>query len=274
MTGSADGVVRLYRNYDPAAGQGPVQMVSTFRGLNEVIQMKNGSGMIMDWKQSAGSLLVGGDSRVIRVWDVHTETQVLDLDTNADSSVTSMMSEHGSSSTFVASFADGEVKVFDRRLEEEDAVVRSYADHGSWVQNVRWHPTFPGQFLSASLDGEMKLWDLRGPDRAIQTWNMHPSGISAFDVHPQTGVFAASSAITPTHWRDQRVMVQSTTRSVPLSSFSVPTGIGSVPHYSRSGGGPSPYIPRGTSLVFHPMEMLYGVGGPDGTIRIMGCKFT
>jgi regulator-associated protein of mTOR len=73
----ADGVVRLYRNYDPTGGQDPVQMVSAFRGLNEVIQMKRGSGVIMDWKQSAGSLLVGGDSKIIRVWDVHTETQVL-----------------------------------------------------------------------------------------------------------------------------------------------------------------------------------------------------
>lgn len=73
----ADGVVRLYRNYDPYTGHGDVQMVSAFRGLNEVIQMKRGSGIIMDWKQSGGTLLVGGDSRMIRVWDGHTETQVM-----------------------------------------------------------------------------------------------------------------------------------------------------------------------------------------------------
>ena len=41
-----------------------------------------------------------------------------------------------------------------------------------------------------SLDGEVKLWDLRGADRAVQTWNIHPTGLAAFDVHPQTGVFA------------------------------------------------------------------------------------
>ena len=28
----------------------------------------------LDWKQSTGSLLVGGDSRVIKVWDAQTET--------------------------------------------------------------------------------------------------------------------------------------------------------------------------------------------------------
>lgn len=48
---------------------------------------------------------------------------------------------------FIASYADGVVKVFDRRLEE--AVVRSYNAHNSWVQNVRWHPMFGGQFISA-----------------------------------------------------------------------------------------------------------------------------
>ncbi|KZP15647.1 hypothetical protein FIBSPDRAFT_895647 [Athelia psychrophila] len=273
MTGAADGVVRLYRNYDPLAGQGPVQMVSSFRGLNEVVQMKKGSGFIMDWKQTGGTLLVGGDSRIIRVWDAHTETPVVDLDTNAESSVTSMMSEYGSSSTFVAGFADGNVKVFDRRLEEEDAVVRTYTDHGSWVQNVRWHPTPPSQIISASLNGEVKLWDLRGSDRAVQTWQVHASGISAFDVHPQTGVFAATSGLTPQHWRDQRVTVQSLSRATALSTFTVPSGISGFPQCAQGGGGPSPYVPRLTSLAFHPMEMLYGVGGPDGTVRIMGCKF-
>lgn len=74
---SADGVVRLYRNYDPTLDQGPLQMVSSFRALNEMVQSPQGSGLVMDWKQSAGMLLVGGDSRVIKAWDAQTETQGL-----------------------------------------------------------------------------------------------------------------------------------------------------------------------------------------------------
>jgi regulator-associated protein of mTOR len=52
-------------------------MVSAFRALNEMVQSRQGSGLVMDWKQSAGILLVGGDSRVIKVWDAQTETQGL-----------------------------------------------------------------------------------------------------------------------------------------------------------------------------------------------------
>lgn len=73
----ADGIVRMYRNYDPTVEQGPLQMVSAFRALNEVIPTRQGTGMVIDWRQSAGTLLVGGDSRVIKVWDAQTETQGL-----------------------------------------------------------------------------------------------------------------------------------------------------------------------------------------------------
>lgn len=71
------------------------------------------------------------------------------MDTNSESPVTAMASDMGNSQTFAASFADGMVKIFDRRIEEEDSIVRTYPDHSSWVQNVRWHPKQGLQFISA-----------------------------------------------------------------------------------------------------------------------------
>ncbi|KAF9535610.1 hypothetical protein CPB83DRAFT_842046 [Crepidotus variabilis] len=274
LSGSADGIVRLYRNYDPTVEQGPLQMVSGFRALNEMILLRQGSGLVMDWKQSAGILLVGGDSHVIKVWDAQTETQGLDIDTNSKSPVTSIMSSmNGSSQTFVASFGDGGVKVFDRRLDDDDAVVRSYNEHTSWIQKACWDPRLDGQIVSASLDGEVKLFDVRGSDNAAETWYPHSGGLSAFDMHPQAGVWATTSAVTPSSWRAQKVTVQgfkdpSTNKASLLSSFNVSTGLTSFPMRPL----PSPFIPRASSLVFHPMEMVYGLGMPDGTVRILGCK--
>ncbi|KAI8980557.1 hypothetical protein BD414DRAFT_492558 [Trametes punicea] len=266
LTAAADGMIRLYRNYDPNLSNGPVQMVSAFRGLNEVLQVKRGSGVVTDWKQAGGTLLVGGDSRIVRVWDAHTESQVMDLDTNAESPVSALTSDSGSSSVFLASFADGSVKIFDRRLEEEDAVVRSYNQHTSWVQNVKWHPTLIGQFLSGSADGEVKLWDYRGSDAPLQTWDLFSQGLSAFDVHEQTEVFAATSALMVSNWRTQRTEVHSLATKRPLGSLT--TGL-TIPPPRES---MTPFTPKTSSLVFHPREMVYGVGSWDGTVRIMGCK--
>jgi regulator-associated protein of mTOR len=81
---TAEGVIRLYRNYDPAFSSGPVQMVSSFRGMNDVLPTQRGSGVVTDWKQSGGTLLVSGDSRVIRVWDAHTENQILVSTNNSE----------------------------------------------------------------------------------------------------------------------------------------------------------------------------------------------
>jgi len=153
-------------------------------------------------------------------------------------------------------------------LQEEDAVVRTYSDHTAWVQNVRWHPKLSGQFLSAGLDGQVKLFDLRGADFAAMTWDLQPKTLSAFDVHSISGVFAATSAINHGSWRSQRVVVRSLVQSEPLSTSNIPTGLSTYPIR----GIPSPFIPRHSSLVFHPTEMLYAMGGPDGTVRIVGCN--
>jgi len=46
------------------------------------------------------------------------------------------------------------------------------------------------KIIICSLAGEVRLWDVRSCDRAVQAWDPHPTGLSCFDVHPQTGLFA------------------------------------------------------------------------------------
>jgi len=86
--------------------------------------------------------------------------------------------------------------------------------------------------------------------------------IPFFALHAQINLLhlRRTSALTPTNWRHQRLMLHSVTDPNPLSSLMLPTGLAM---YSQR--PPSPYIPRYTSFAFHPMEMLYAVGGPDGT---------
>jgi len=129
------------------------------------------------------------------------------------------------------------------------------------------------------MNGEVKLWDIRGSDRAIETWDVFPGGLAAFDVHEQCGVFAGYelshtlthvmmltkflrlAALSPSNWRTQRAAVYSIPHSNILSTVSMNTGLTTSP----TRGFPSQFIPRSGSIVFHPAEMLYGVGSPDGT---------
>ncbi|KAH8822774.1 hypothetical protein DL96DRAFT_1619182 [Flagelloscypha sp. PMI_526] len=301
MTGASDGVLRMYRNYDPTLEHGSVELVTAFRAMHETVSLPDGSGMLLDWLQASGTIFVAGDSHVIKTWDAQTETQALDLDTNAGSPVTAIKSDYGGSQLFVAGFGSGDVRVFDRRMEEDNAIVRTYDDaHSAWVQNVRWHPTRTEQFLSASLDGSVKLWDLRSTNKPYFSSIWEPfGGLSAFDVHPQAPIMAASSPVTPTSYRSQRAIVRPVGREDVLSSYPISTGLTappqvvSFPPYQSSTHSslassvsststyagptfhlkyPSPVIPRMTSTVFHPLEMLVGFGEPDGTIRIYGCK--
>lgn len=65
LTGSSEGVVRLYRNYE---SNRKVELVCAWRALTDLLPVNKSSGLVAEWQQSRGSLLVGGDVRVIRVW--------------------------------------------------------------------------------------------------------------------------------------------------------------------------------------------------------------
>jgi len=70
LTGSADGVVRIYKNYE---SHKDVTLVSSWRALTDLLPSNRSSGLIAEWQQGRGTLLVGGDMKVIRVWDAARE---------------------------------------------------------------------------------------------------------------------------------------------------------------------------------------------------------
>jgi regulatory associated protein of mTOR len=76
LAGSADGMVRLYRNYDPVYGDGRLELVSAWRALNIMTKVTRRAGLITDWNQNLARLLVGGDSDNINCWDAVRECVV------------------------------------------------------------------------------------------------------------------------------------------------------------------------------------------------------
>lgn len=75
MTGSSDGVIKVFRDYE---SDKTIELVSAYRALTDLIPSNKNAGLVLDWQQGQGKLLVAGDVKIIRVWDAATEicTQV------------------------------------------------------------------------------------------------------------------------------------------------------------------------------------------------------
>ncbi|MBE7180548.1 MAG: hypothetical protein INR71_04925, partial [Terriglobus roseus] len=70
MTGSSDGIIRLFRNYESSRN---IELVDAFRALTDLVPSNKNAGLVFDWQQSRGNILVAGDVRVIRVWNAGSE---------------------------------------------------------------------------------------------------------------------------------------------------------------------------------------------------------
>ncbi|KAH7107001.1 hypothetical protein BKA62DRAFT_825590 [Auriculariales sp. MPI-PUGE-AT-0066] len=267
LVASANGQVRLYRNYDPAyqSSSSGVELVSSFEAIEDRVVLKRGAGVVTAWNQVFGTLLCAGDSPTINIWNADYERRVSVISTGMETPVTAL-SFHVHPHLphlFAAGFGDGTVRVYDHR-KPDDAIMRTYKDHTYWIQNVCWRGM---GLMSASVDGAVRLWDVRQPAALQESWNLHRDGLAAFDAHPRANVFAASSAITPSYHRSQTIEVHSISQRQVLSRFTV-AGL----THSLSRAAPRAYSTGTTSLKFHPQEMLYGVGGADGIVRVYGCK--
>lgn len=232
LLGSAEGDVRIYRHYDRPtwipSTRGP-ELISTFRALPDLVRSRYPSGLVADWQQVTGHLLAGGDSRVIRVWDAHRELCVCDIPTRTSSCVTSISSESDIGHIFVAGFGNGTVAVYDRRNPPEASLVRLWEEHQTWVHNVHLQKRGNRELVSASDDGEVRLWDIRGRS-SIAKANLGgqlQGKLSSFSIHERAPVFAALS--TPRLVRGGAA----TSQQLLLSNFDQPTqGTPIVRHFA------------------------------------------
>jgi regulator-associated protein of mTOR len=132
LTALTDGNIRIYHEYDSA----DVKLVSAFHGLAEKHPVSRRSGVVSSWERRTGQLLVGGDSKFIRIWDADDESLLADFPTQAGSNVTALASDQFGGDMFVAGFGDGVVRLFDKRMAEANGVVKVLRQHHTWIKTV------------------------------------------------------------------------------------------------------------------------------------------
>ncbi|KAK2734310.1 hypothetical protein FQN57_001715 [Myotisia sp. PD_48] len=185
MTGSSDGVIKLFRNYE---SNRKVKIVTAFRALPELIPSTKNAGLVLDWQQGQGKALVAGDVKVIRVWNAATETCTAEISARSRSCITSLTSDQVAGNIFVAGFGDGAVRVFDQRLKSTSAMVKVWRDHQQWITNIHMQRGGVRELISGSRNGEVRLWDLR-MDLPIDTIQATAGTLRSLSVHEHAPVF-------------------------------------------------------------------------------------
>lgn len=194
MSGSSDGVIRIYRNYAPSDDEAHLkkpELASSWRALTHMVASNVNSGMVFDWQQVNGTVLVAGDVRVIRVWNAGHETCVMDIPARSGSCVTSLTSDQMTGSIFVAGFGDGAVRVFDQRLKPQEAMVRKWKDEPDrqWIRSVHMQRGGQRELVSASRNGKVRLWDIR-IDQPLKVFQTTKDILRTASTHEHLPVFA------------------------------------------------------------------------------------
>ncbi|KAK4219049.1 WD repeat-containing protein mip1 [Rhypophila decipiens] len=236
MTGSSDGVLRVYRNYDSDEN---VELASAWRALTHMVPSNVNSGMVFDWQQVNGQVLVAGDERVIRIWNAGHEICTHEIPARSGSCVTSLTSDQMSGNIFVAGFGDGAIRVFDSRNKPQQAMVLKWKDESrQWVRSVHMQRGGQRELLSASRNGKVRFWDIR-MDQPLKSFQTTRDVLRTASVHEHLPVFAVGTGAHLVKVFD--FDGHELSRVEPYSSFLQ--------------GGKSTAI---TATAFHPHQMILG----------------
>jgi regulator-associated protein of mTOR len=187
MTGSSDGVIRVYHKYDSDEG---IQLASSWRALTHMVPSNVNSGMVFEWQQVNGQVLVAGDERVIRIWNAGHEMCTHEIPARSGSCVTSLTSDQMTGNIFVAGFGDGAIRVFDTRMRPQETMVRKWKDDSrQWVRSVHMQRGGQRELLSASRNGKVHLWDIR-MEQPLKTFQTTKDVLRTASTHEHLPVFA------------------------------------------------------------------------------------
>lgn len=193
MTGSSDGLVRIYKNFN---NKKECQLLTAWRALTDIILTPRSVGLLSEWQQSRGTLLVTGDTKVIKVWDAPREKNILDVPIRSTSQILTMTSDQVSGNIIIGGFQDGSMRIYDRRLDSKDSMVKVYQPKNpinrAPIRNVHMQRGGLRELISGSSNGLVQLWDIRNDDPILKFKPFQKTMMTAF-IHEHAPIIACAN---------------------------------------------------------------------------------
>lgn len=263
LTGSSDGVVRIYRNYDSRK----VELAASFRALSDLVPSTINVGLVSEWQQGQGRLLVAGDVRVIRVWSAGTELCLADIPARSGSNVTSLTSDQVEGNVFAAGFGDGAIRVYDMRNRPNESMVKVWKEHRGWVVGAHMQRGGMRELISAERGGAVRLWDIR-MDKSVGVVKGKGDGgvgtLRSLSVHEHAPVFATGSSHNALRvFSTASVTADVNTSSAPISVIEPFSSMLSTSHNRAA-----PVI----ATAFHPHRLMLACSVlGEGNVSLFKC---
>lgn len=203
LTGSSNGMIKIYKNFflpenyeiqDYESEDDKIHLLSSWRALTDFSIKPNGIGLILDWQQLNGSLLVAGNLNIIKIWDVQKEVSVSDISVQTTSLIKCLTSDHAACDIFVAGFDDGTIRAYDRRINLKDSMIKLWDTNNEITTNTQKPRNFCSiikihmqignkrDLVSGSTNGNINFWDLR-MDKSILNFYTHENSLKCLDIH-------------------------------------------------------------------------------------------
>ncbi|ODV60408.1 ubiquitin-binding TORC1 subunit KOG1 [Ascoidea rubescens DSM 1968] len=229
LVGSSDGVIKIYRDFELADS---AKLVTAWRALNDSQERQYSVGLITDWQQSTGNLLVSGDVRHVKIWDVQKEMCINSIPVRSIKNVTSLTSDHVAGNIIAAGFENGDIKIYDKRMESKTSMVKEWKGYSSnvekkrnWIQKIHFQRGGNRELASGSTNGIVQLWDIRSDQPVVEfkAFSLEErvkketdDGMSAFAIHEHAPIMATGSANVDL-WGIQGALLQ--TIKIPNKKF-------------------------------------------------------
>jgi len=204
MTGSNDGVVRIWKNPHIKAGQ---EMVSAWTAIRN---FHGNCDFLIDWQQSKARLLAAGSTDVIRVWDVQREMCTRDIPVGTKAGVTALVSGGQDNVAYVGT-RDGTVRSFDLR-QSQTMVSRSPFRCNVAKLGIQRGCGDASKLVCISGESEVFVYDIRLETKK-QFLVMDGMSPDAFSLHNYANLFATGSMKQVIKLYDFNGTVLSTIRS-------------------------------------------------------------
>ncbi|KAJ2999977.1 hypothetical protein HDV02_001234 [Globomyces sp. JEL0801] len=190
MVGSGldEGVIRLYKDYYDTDN---VRLLTAWRSFSDLVPGRPGA-LVTEWHQPLGLLYTSGSSPIIRVWDAEEEMSVADIPTVNDSRVTNMSIEN-TGAILLVGFADGSLKLFDRRMGSDKSVITKFTAGRGSVLTAKFI-NGGSEFISGTTDGSILLFDIRQTEPVQKLHSGLQAPLSHVSIHDQSSLVACGTS--------------------------------------------------------------------------------